>query len=155
MKLYISIFVIVMWLASCTGSQHIQNSQQDAPEVVDNGYTQTLAKNSTQSKNGLQPNKDKPSNLSLADMLRRLPGVRVMGSGNNVRVQIDGVSSFSSSTEPLYVLNGVSIGTNYAQVASTINPNEISSINVLKGPDATIYGTRGTNGVIVIRTKKK
>ena len=59
-----------------------------------------------------------------------------------------------SDTSPLYVVNGMAIGTDFSTVHGMVNPNEVSSLTVLKGSDASIYGSRGANGVILIRTKK-
>jgi TonB-dependent SusC/RagA subfamily outer membrane receptor len=87
-------------------------------------------------------------------MIRRLPGVQVRGNGRNATFKVSGVESFMASTDPLFVLNGTPMP-NYAQVFSVVNPNDVSSITVLKGSDATIYGSRGANGVIVIRTNTK
>jgi len=65
-------------------------------------------------------------------------------------IQLRGVSSRSAGLGPLFVINGVPGGN-----LDNINQNEIESIDVLKGGAASaIYGTRGSNGVIVITTKK-
>ncbi len=149
--LILTSFVI---LSSCASSNNsASNNKDNQPEVVDMGYQQVLKKDVNQSNVQLKPNEKVPSNLTLADMLRRLSGVSVSGQGNNARVVVRGIGSFTSATDPLYVLNGVAIGTNYSQVANVINPNDITSLSVLKGADAAIYGTRGGNGVILIRTK--
>lgn len=95
---------------------------------------------------------DNPT-LSLADYLQRIPGVEVLGSGGNITVKVRGTSSFMASTQPLYVLDGVQAGSDYHNVARMVNMYEVSSIRVLKGPDASIYGVQGGNGVILIETK--
>jgi len=98
--------------------------------------------------------------------------------GGGVQVQLRGVSTINSSFLPLYVIDGVIIdnssianGINAITQAAggqfgssqdqrvnrtaDLNPNDIESIQVLKGPSASsIYGSRGTNGVIVITTKQ-
>jgi TonB-dependent SusC/RagA subfamily outer membrane receptor len=94
------------------------------------------------------------SMLSLADYLRRVPGVLVTGSGVNTRVEIRGVSSFLLNTEPLYVIDGQEVGTRYADAARMVPVQQIDYVRVLKGSDAAIYGVRGANGVILIVTKK-
>lgn len=94
------------------------------------------------------------SYLSLADLLRRQPGVMVQGSGNNAKVAIRGGAG-PSGTDPLYVLDRVPVGNSYAQVASMVDVNDIANINVLSGADASQYGTRGNSGVIEITTKKE
>src|SRR5207245_10511063 len=82
------------------------------------------------------------------------------------RVRIRGSSSFSLNNEPIYIIDGVRMesannsasigigGTNPSRV-NDIDPNEIESIDVVKGPAAsTLYGTAATNGVVVIKTKR-
>lgn len=76
-----------------------------------------------------------------------------------VRVMIRGTNSIFSETEPLWVIDGIPIanpanGFNGSNPLSTINPNDIASFEVLKDAAATaIYGSRGSNGVILVTTK--
>lgn len=91
---------------------------------------------------------------SLADYLYNVPGVRVQGSGNNAYVTIRGITSFHSTNEPLYVIDGNSVGNSYKQANNMLSPTDIDYVQVLKGSDASIYGVRGANGVIIITTKK-
>lgn len=64
-------------------------------------------------------------NLTLEDYLRRLSGVQVYGSGNNLRVTIRSNMSISDTNdEPLYVLNGREVGHNYAQVARLVTQGD-------------------------------
>lgn len=97
---------------------------------------------------------DKDYYRSLADFLERVPGVNVSGSGDNASVTIRGISSFNSGTTPLYVIDGNAIGHSYAQANSMLNPRDIDHVRVLKDSDASIYGVRGGNGVILIITRK-
>ena len=70
--------------------------------------------------------------------------------GQGATVRIRGLSSIRSSNEPLYVVDGFP-----TQSGSDINPNDIESMQILKDASATaIYGARGTNGVIMITTKR-
>lgn len=84
---------------------------------------------------------------NIYDLLRnRVAGVRVTSDN---KIIIRGVNSMISSQDPLFVVDG--------SVVSTIDyilPVDVKSINVLKGPETSIYGTRGSNGVILIETKK-
>lgn len=76
------------------------------------------------------------------DMIRgRVAGVDV--SGKTIRVR--GANSLNVSNDPLFVVDGVIVKT-----IDDIAPETVKSIEVLKGPDATVYGTRGSNGVILI-----
>lgn len=71
---------------------------------------------------------------------------------NKVDVIIRGVSSLNGSTDPLYVIDGMPLNQAFFR---NLNPNEMESVTVLKDAAATaIYGNRGTNGVVVITTKK-
>jgi TonB-linked SusC/RagA family outer membrane protein len=79
-----------------------------------------------------------------------------------VKVRVRGISTIGASQEPLYVVDGVPIinadeSTNNSPINPliSINPNDIESVEILKdASSAAIYGARGTNGVIIITTKK-
>lgn len=71
------------------------------------------------------------------------------GAGMNILIR--GINSFSTSTEPLYVVDGVP----FDGSVSLINPSDIESLTVLKDASSTaIYGSRGANGVVLITTKQ-
>ena len=73
--------------------------------------------------------------------------------GSPSRITIRGSRSFVGNNEPLYVVDGLPISSGDRTI--DINPNDIKSVNVLKGPTAAaLYGLRASNGVIVIETKK-
>lgn len=84
----------------------------------------------------------------------RVAGVMVTRTPTGgIRVRIRGAASVYS--EPLYVLDGYPIEPGPDGSLSGVHPNDIESIEVLKDPtDVAIYGSRGTNGVIVIKTKQ-
>ena len=102
---------------------------------------------------------DKFKSIPSTDVVQALAG-KVAGlniTQNNAipgvtpSVMIRGQNSISANTSPLIVLDGVP----YSGNVNSINPNDIAGISVLKGPSATaIYGTRGSNGVILVTTKK-
>ena len=72
------------------------------------------------------------------------------GPGQAIKVRIRGVNSINGNNSPLVVIDGVIGGD-----LSTLNPNDIASMDVLKDASATaIYGSRGSNGVILVSTKK-
>lgn len=91
---------------------------------------------------------------NLADYLRRIPGVVVTGSGNNLQVQIRGTSSLTSETRPLYIVDGQNWGSSYYEVNRALNIHEVSNVRVLTGSEAAAYGVRGANGVIIIELKR-
>jgi TonB-linked SusC/RagA family outer membrane protein len=89
-----------------------------------------------------------------------------MGAKGSSRVIIRGASSLNGNNQPLYVVDGITInndnlgaagmwgGTDYGDGISSINPDDIESVSVLKGgAAAALYGSRASNGVILIDTK--
>jgi len=143
-------------LAGCVSTQpSVSSGRQGDPGIVDDGYQLKSANQANQSNIMVHPNQNQPANMSLEMMLERLPGVRIKsGRGASAKFVVDGTSaSFNSDTSPLFVVNGMAQGTDYSLVYSMINPNDVISLSVLKGSDASIYGTRGANGVILIRTR--
>lgn len=87
-------------------------------------------------------------------MAGKLSGVQVQevsGSpGKGLSVKVRGISSISNSNSPLYVVDGYPISSGL----DNINPNDIESIEVLKdAASAAIYGSRGSNGVVLVTTK--
>ena len=94
---------------------------------------------------------------SVEDYLKgRVAGVTVARSSDGgISVRIRGATSFYGSDEPLYVVDGVPITPGPGGSLTGIDPYDIESINVLKDPaDTALYGMRGANGVIVIKTKR-
>jgi len=95
------------------------------------------------------------SNNPLMSLQGKVPGLTITNTASadpnsSPGIQLRGVSSRSAGLGPLYVINGVPGGN-----IDNINQNDIESIDVLKGGAASaIYGTRGSNGVIIITTKK-
>lgn len=95
-----------------------------------------------------------------------IQGSGIAGSGSVIRIR--GIASVSANGDPLYVVDGIPItANNFLQEAnwqngamnnnplSAINPNDIESIEILKDASASgIYGSRGSNGVILITTKR-
>jgi len=82
---------------------------------------------------------------SIYDMIRvSVSGVIVTGNTITIR----GVNSMNSSTEPLFLVDGIPVSS-----ISNIFPSNVKSIKLLKGPDTSLYGVRGANGVILIKLK--
>ncbi len=90
-------------------------------------------------------------------LMDRFPGVTVSRTPDGgISVRIRGVTSLRGSNEPLYVIDGVPLEAVPGGALRGINPHDIASIQVLKDPAETaMYGVRGANGVIVIRTKRR
>jgi TonB-dependent SusC/RagA subfamily outer membrane receptor len=85
---------------------------------------------------------------SIAQIIEgRVAGVTVTGNKVNIR----GISSLYGNTDPLFLVDGIQVDPEYAL---SMNPYDVERIEVLKGPETAIYGSRGANGVIAIYTKR-
>jgi len=129
---------------------------------------------STQSVDGEKLAESRETNI-INSLQGAVAGVQIQGSqgamGGSSRITIRGANSFLGENQPLFVVDGMPINNDnysnanqqsgfgggaydYGNAASDINPNDIASMEVLKGAAATaLYGTRGSNGVILITTK--
>lgn len=127
----------------------------------------------TQSVSGDEVSENKATNVTNA-LSGKIAGVQIKTSSGNIggssKVLLRGTSSLSGSNAPLYVVDGTPIsnenfnsgaqqlgagGIDFGDMSQDINPDDVESINVLKGGAATaLYGARGGNGVIMITTKK-
>jgi TonB-linked SusC/RagA family outer membrane protein len=133
---------------SLAGSQSAMN------EVVVVGYTSQRRRDVTGAVTSVNVSdlKSVPAADATSQLQGRASGVTVIqngvpGAGANVRIR--GLGSFNNNN-PLYVIDGVQAGN-----INGLNPNDIESFQVLKdAASASIYGVRGSNGVIVITTKK-
>jgi TonB-dependent starch-binding outer membrane protein SusC len=123
-------------------------------EVVVTGYTAQRRKDLTGSVATVEPAKltAVPTGNVSNSLQGRTSGVTVVGDGRpgeTSRVRIRGFSSFENN-DPLYVVDGVP-----TQDISSLNPNDIESLSVLKDAGAaSIYGSRASNGVVIVSTKK-
>lgn len=132
-----------------------KSGQEDESPSVDLGYTQVREDEYTGSIHTEKVDQEKYGpNVTLTDILQRTPGVFVQGNGANARAFIRGISSITGANEPLFVVDDVAIG-NALKDLSFLNPNDIDKVTVLKDSSSTsLYGARGVNGVIIIRTKR-
>lgn len=142
-----------------------EDAAQSLNEVVVIGYGAVKKSDLTGSVTALKPDgKNKGVVVSAQDMLAgKVAGVNVTvgdgtpGSGAQIRVR--GGSSLSASNDPLVVIDGLAMDNHgvggVSNLLASVNPQDIESFNVLKDASATaIYGSRGSNGVIIITTKK-
>lgn len=140
-------------------------------EVVVTGYTVERRRDLTGTIVKLQAKEitDMPTPSFEAALQGKAAGVQItQGSGlagSASVVRIRGVASISAGGDPLYVVDGIPITQDYFlkgngggmnnNPLATLNPNDIESVEILKDAAATgIYGSRGSNGVILITTKK-
>jgi TonB-dependent SusC/RagA subfamily outer membrane receptor len=90
----------------------------------------------------------------LSDLIQgNVAGVQVFPApGGGLSVRIRGINTFYGDTEPLYIVDGVPVQPG-ANGVLFVNPHDVKSITVLKDASAAIYGSRASNGVILIETK--
>lgn len=151
----------------------INDGKLDEIQII--GYGQTTRKLNTGSMSSISAKQieQQPITNVLSALSGRMPGVFVQTTnglpGGNISVQIRGKGSILAGTDPLYIIDGMpydgsapakgSLAVNNIAGSisplNNINPADIESITVLKDADATsIYGSRGTNGVVLITTKR-
>ena len=142
--------------------------QEDAislGEVVAIGYATVKKNDATGSLTSIKPDKlNKGLTTNAQDMIvGKIAGVNVVtdggAPGSGAKIRIRGGSSLNASNDPLIVIDGLAMDNEgikgVSNQLSTINPNDIESFTVLKDASATaIYGSRASNGVILITTKK-
>jgi TonB-dependent SusC/RagA subfamily outer membrane receptor len=118
---------------------------EDSERAINTGYGKQVKRDITTSVSEVDIPKDVNTYRSIYEMIQgRCPGVQVMGD----RIIIRGINSVNSTTDPLFVVDGQPV-----EDISSINPNDVDSITVLKDSAASIYGNRGANGVILITLK--
>lgn len=90
---------------------------------------------------------------SLAEALRIYPGLMITGSGSQTKIILRKNTGVQNQ-EPLYVLNGFPLGTNYNQTNQAINMADVTNIRLLSQPsELTTYGSMASAGVIEIKTR--
>lgn len=136
----------------------LQQVTTSLDEVVVTGYTSTARKDLTGSVGtvNIQELQKAPVRSFEEALAGRVAGVQVVSNdgkpGSGITINIRGVGSVSQSNAPLYVIDGLAIEN---PDNNLIDPDDIESITVLKDASSTaIYGARGSNGVIVITTKR-
>ncbi|HEX7119386.1 MAG TPA: SusC/RagA family TonB-linked outer membrane protein [Longimicrobiales bacterium] len=127
----------------------------------------------TQQVSGAELTEVRDQNLVSA-LTGKVSGVQIVNSntpGGSARIVIRGANSITGDNQPLFVVDGIPVSNaaghggaggswgynaiDYGNAISDINPNDIESISVLKGPNAAaLYGSRAANGAVIITTKR-
>lgn len=140
--------------ASTTLDVSLKTDVTELSEIVVTGYASQEKKDLTGSVGTVKVSDltQIPSSNVTNQLQGRIAGVTVSGDGRPgqpAKVRIRGFGSFQAN-DPLYIIDGVP-----TQDISTINPNDVESMSVLKDAGAaSIYGSRASNGVIIVTTKK-
>jgi TonB-dependent starch-binding outer membrane protein SusC len=151
--MYKNIFsvLILATLFGCAPKPGERSQAKKEISEVNTGYQTESSRNYTGSASEV---KNENSILTLDTYLRKIPGILVTGSGSTATVRLRGENSFVANSEPLIVLNGVVVNGGYASAYYLINPFEIKSVTALKdAASAAIYGSRASNGVVVVTLK--
>jgi TonB-dependent starch-binding outer membrane protein SusC len=154
-----SVMLLALTMASGGGCHH---SARDAgaPLPVDtlgHGYTTSAREHRSGAVQSLGPAELAQLRVKRVEELLsgRVAGVRVLPTPNGgFTIRIRGVTTLNGNAEPLYVIDGMAVTIEPGEGLNWLDPAEILEIDVLKNPaETSMYGVRGANGVIVIRTK--
>lgn len=135
----------------------LQKTEESMSEVVVIGYGRQQKKDLTSAISSISGKelKELPVTNINAALQARIPGMQITsggfqpGAGTNVRIR--GINTITQGSGPIYVIDGVVVSYDLREV----NPNDIQSIDVLKDASAAaIYGSRASEGVVIITTKK-
>ncbi|MGN0068442.1 MAG: SusC/RagA family TonB-linked outer membrane protein [Prevotella sp.] len=143
----------------------LEDEAQSLDDVVVIGYGRAKKDDLTGSVTAMKPDEmSKGITNNATDMLvGKVAGMDVQTAGGTpgagAQIRIRGGASLSASNDPLYVIDGLIIDNNTAtgmsNILAMINPQDIETFTVLKDASATaIYGSRASNGVIIVTTKK-
>ena len=126
------LFICSILFFGCATSNNSGTSEPKSPRTVDSG-----------------------NEKSMSELIQKLSGVIVSGSGNNTTVRVMVGNYFTEPfSEPLFLLNGVSFSNDFLSVQNSINPQDVESVQVYKTPsELGRYGVRGVHGVIDIELK--
>ncbi len=152
-------------ITSSTLNIAMEESTSQLDEVVVIGYGTVKKEDATGSVTAIAPKDFNKGAVVAADQLiqGKVAGIQVTNGGGSpgegAIIRIRSGSSLNAQNDPLYVIDGVPVDsggiTGGRNPLSTINQNDIESINILKDASATaIYGVRASNGVVIITTKR-
>lgn len=136
--------ISIDFILTSKSSQPKINGKKGDIETVSDGYSTIKKEDSPAPGSKIDGQKLRfKSYQNIFEMIRgEVTGVRVSGN----RIQIMGPSSFNANDEPLFIVDGVIV-----DKIDDVIPGQVKSIEILTGASASIYGTRGAYGVIVIK----
>lgn len=150
--------LVAVSLGACSRGIH-QEAASPSRDSVSVGYGTQERRDVTSAISSVSPSATDRAGASTLEQLivGRLPGVEVLRlGGNQISLRIRGSNSITSTSEPLYVVDGMRIrAASFTDAMNGINPQDVSRIDALKDASATaIYGSEGANGVVVITTRR-
>jgi TonB-dependent SusC/RagA subfamily outer membrane receptor len=146
---------------AASGACHHSARDAGAPlpvDTLDNGYTTSVRELPSGAGRSLGPAEIARLRVKRVEELLagRVPGVRVLPTPNGgFTVRVRGATTLNGQSEPLYIIDGMPVTLLPGEGLNWLDPAEILQIDVLKDPaETSMYGVRGANGVIIIRTKR-
>lgn len=148
------IVVAALLLGGCASTQKERQSRPRA-DTVEVGYGKQPRSDVTGAISSMPVDSNGAKVTTVADMIEgRFPGVEVIRRSGGVSIRIRGARTLKGDSEPLYVVDGIPSASR-GGVLMDLDPRDIKSIDILKDAAATsVYGSRGSNGVILITTRR-
>ena len=154
--LRISAVLALAFLVTGCGTSGQAVSDEDEEQVAI-GYGTQGRSEVTGAISHVDADKETRSIQHVEELLERVPGVYVEQTpGGGFNVLIRGATSVYGTNQPLYIVDGVPVTVDPGQGLYWLDPTDVRSIDVLKDASASaIYGSRGANGVIIIKTRRR
>lgn len=150
-----TVVALAILAAGCgTSGQAVSDHEEEQVAV---GYGTQERSAVTGAVSHVDADKETRSIQHVEELLERVPGVYVEQTpGGGFNVLIRGATSLYGTNQPLYIVDGVPVTVDPGQGLYWLDPTDVKSIDVLKDASASaIYGSRGANGVIIIKTRRR
>lgn len=151
------LFLAALAPACASGRNHASAAQP--ADSVSVGYGQQARKDVTGAVASIDAGSQRDNSaLQLEQLIQgRVAGVEIIRvDAGRISLRIRGQNSITSSSEPLYVIDGMKVrAETFTDAMAGINPGDVARIEILKDAGATaIYGTDGANGVVIVTTRR-
>lgn len=144
-----NILVCLLSMAAICSCGTSKSLPQDTSDMIDNGYTTESEESRTSNVKSMKMSDAQATQYSsMMEYIRdNVPGVQVL-PGSDSKIIVRGLSSLHGTSDPLVVVDGTEMPD-----VNSVNPQDVYSVDVLKDDAASMYGVKGSAGVIVIKTK--
>lgn len=133
----IAVIISAAFLANCTIGEDVSQNADSTDSQLHGSEIETDA-----------------GSIDLDQYLSRLSGVQVRGSGRYADIRVRGASSIEDDTTPLFIIDDVQVGKDFARIFEMVNMEQVKNIQVLNSSRATTrYGSAGAHGAIIISTE--
>ena len=151
--------LLALTIASGGGCHHsARDARAPVPaDTLGHGYTTSTREHQSGAVQSLGPAELAQLRVKRVEelLIGRIAGVQVLSTPNGgFMIRVRGITTINGYAEPLYIIDGMPVTVVPGEGLNWLDPAEILRIDVLKDPaETSMYGVRGANGVIVIRTK--